>query len=149
MTGHVAASDCEHIRPGLIGQPANTASSLAFVAAAIPVWRRGGTWRGVALALAFEGVGSVLYHGPGGKAAKFVHDVGLLFLLLAFANVARHDPSSVRPRPRAVALNVAAVLMHSLSRTGGPLCSCHSRLQGHAVFHLLAAAAVVEHARAR
>lgn len=36
---HVACGDCERVRPGLIGQPANTLSSLAFVAAAVPVWR--------------------------------------------------------------------------------------------------------------
>ena len=29
----LAASDCEHCRPGPISQPANTVSSLAYVAA--------------------------------------------------------------------------------------------------------------------
>ena len=36
---HVAASDCERVRPGLIGQPANTVSSLAFLLAARPLLR--------------------------------------------------------------------------------------------------------------
>ena len=143
---HVAEGDCERIRPGLIGQPANAASSLAFIAAAVPIWRgatgRHRAWRGVAAALAFEGVGSVAYHGPGGKASKFVHDVGLLFLVLAYARVAREDAASLRPRPAALVLGACAVALHTLSRTGGPLCSCNSKLQGHAVFHLLAAAAI-------
>ena len=143
---HVAASDCERIRPGFIGQPANAASSLAFVAAAVPIWRgatgRRAAWRWVAAALAFEGAGSVAYHGPGGRASKFVHDAGLLGLALAFARVARDDPASLRPRPAPVALAAMALLLHSLSRTGGPLCSCNSRLQGHAVFHVLAATAI-------
>jgi hypothetical protein len=145
-TGHVAAGDCERIRPGLIGQPANAASSLAFIAAAVPIWRgatgRRHTWRWVAAALAFEGVGSVAYHGPGGRASKFVHDAGLLALGVAFARVARDDAESLRPRPLAIALGASAAVLHTLSRTGRPLCSCNSRLQGHAVFHLLAAAAV-------
>ena len=146
---HVAASDCERIRPGLLGQPANAASSLAFVAAAAPIWRRGGAWRSVAAALAFEGVGSVAYHGPGGRVAKFVHDLGLLLLVLAFARVARDEPSSLRPRRLPAALGLAAAVLHPLSRTGGPLCSCNSRLQGHAVFHVLAAAAIAAQATTR
>jgi hypothetical protein len=148
---HVAASDCERIRPGLIGQPANAASSLAFIAAAVPIWARADgarkSWRWVAAALAFEGVGSVAYHGPGGRIAKFVHDVGLLLIGLAFARVARDDPGSLRPRPSTTALALAAVALHTLSRTGGPLCSCDSRLQGHAVFHVLAAAAIASQLR--
>ena len=142
---HVAVSDCERIRPGLVGQPANAASSLAFIAAAVPIWRRGGTrnaWRWVAAALAFEGIGSVAYHGPGGRGSKAIHDVGLLLLALAFGRVAREDPASLRPRPWPVVLGACAVALHALSRTGGPLCSCNSRVQGHAVFHVLAAAAI-------
>lgn len=150
---HVAVSDCERIRPGFIGQPANAASSLAFVAAAVPIWRRATgkrkEWRWVAAALAFEGVGSVAYHGPGGRASKNVHDAGLLLLALAFARVGRGSPTSLRPRPLAVALGAAAVVLHSLSRTGGPLCSCNSRVQGHAVFHVIAAAAIVAQSRPR
>lgn len=147
---HVAEGDCERIRPGLVGQPANAASSLAFIAAAVPIWR-GATgsraaWRGVAAALAFEGVGSVAYHGPGGKASKFVHDIGLLLLVLAYGRVAREDAASLRPRPAALALGACAVALHALSRTGGPLCSCNSRLQGHAIFHVVAAAAIAAQA---
>ena len=44
---------------------------------------------------------------------------------------------------RKLVLTGAAVALHTLSRTGGPLCSCRSPLQGHAVFHALAAAALV------
>ena len=32
---HVAASDCERCRPGLVAQPVNAMSSLAFVATGI------------------------------------------------------------------------------------------------------------------
>jgi hypothetical protein len=144
---HVAASDCERIRPGLIGQPANTVSSLALVIAAVPIGRRARSrrspaWAGVAASAALAGVGSVAYHGPGGRWSKTVHDAGIAALVASMA-IARLNERPVQVRPRAAALTAAAVTLHALSRTGGPLCSCNSRLQGHAVFHVLAAAAIV------
>ena len=144
---HVAASDCERIRPGLIGQPSNALSSVAFVLAAVPIARRARdgrslAWAGVAASAALEGVGSVAYHGPGGRLAKGVHDAGLVALMVTLAT-ARLSERPLAVRPRAAVLTVAAVALHTLSRTGGPLCSCNSRLQGHAVFHVVAAAALV------
>jgi hypothetical protein len=151
---HVAESDCERIRPGLIGQPANTISSLAFVAAAIPIWRigrppRSRAWKLVAAALAFEGVGSVAYHGPGGRLSKAIHDIGIVALTGAFSAVLRDEPHTATPTPVAAALGMSAAALHTLSRTGGPLCSCNSPVQGHAVFHLLAAASMVATAKRR
>ncbi len=151
---HVAASDCEQIRPGLIGQPANTLSSLAFVAAAVPIVRsarrRGRpAWLAVAAATAFEGLGSVAYHGPGGRRAKRVHDIGIVALVASLAVAMASEGTPVVHRPRAAALTTAAVALHTLSRTGGPLCSCRSPLQGHAVFHVLAAAALAAAAAPR
>lgn len=145
---HVAASDCERIRPGPIGQPANTVSSLAFVAAAVPILYRSRhpgrrVWATVAAASAFQGVGSAAYHGPGGRLSKAVHDAGLMALVIALAGVARAEPAALRPRALPATLGLAAAALHALSRTGAPLCSCDSRLQGHAVFHVLAAAALV------
>ena len=151
---HVAESDCERIRPGLIGQPANTISSLAFVAAAVPIWRlarspRSRAWKLVAAALAFEGVGSVAYHGPGGRWSKTIHDIGIVALVGAFAAVLRAEPRTATPTPVAATLGATAGALHVLSRTGGPLCSCNSRVQGHAIFHVLAAAATVATAKRR
>lgn len=147
----VADSDCERIRDGFITQPANTVSSLAFILAAIPIWRtsRSLGWKLVALALAFEGVGSVAYHGPGGKLSKAVHDIGILGLLAAFAAVLRDDRRALQPTPVAATLGASAAALHVLSRTGGPLCSCNSKVQGHAIFHVLAAAATVAAAKRR
>jgi hypothetical protein len=151
---HAAVGDCERIRPGWIGQPANTVSSLAFVAAAVPIVqaarrRDRPAWIAVAAALVVEGAGSVAYHGPGGPKGKFVHDRGLEVLGVAIGVAVRREGRAWRPGPRTVVLSVAAVTLHRLSRTGGPLCSCNSPLQGHAVFHVLAAAAAVEAARGR
>jgi hypothetical protein len=147
-SAHAAVGDCERIRPGLIGQPANTVTSLAFVAAAVPIARHGRrcgsrAWLAVAAAAALEGVGSVGYHGPGGRLAKAVHDGGLVALAAALAAATATDPGPPRVRPLTAGLTVAAAAVHTLSRTGGPLCDCNSRLQGHAAFHLLAAAALV------
>jgi hypothetical protein len=144
---HAAVGDCERIRPGLIGQPANTVSSLAFVAAAVPIARHGRrvgsrAWLAVAVAAAVEGLGSVGYHGPGGRVAKAVHDGGLVALTASLGAALAAEPGPPTVRPRTAVLSVAALTLHTLSRTGGPLCSCHSRLQGHAVFHVLAAAAL-------
>jgi hypothetical protein len=151
---HAALSDCEEVRPGFLGQPANALSSLAFVAAAVPIWkvsRRPGrrAWALVAAASAFEGLGSVLYHGPGTRSGKVVHDVGLVALVAATVAVVAEDPAAARPTPVATGLTVAAVAVHTLSRTGGPLCSCRSPIQGHALFHLLAATAAVAAAHRR
>lgn len=144
---HAAVGDCERIRPGLIGQPANTVSSLAFVAAAVPIARHGRragsrAWLAVAAAAAIEGLGSVGYHGPGGRVAKAVHDGGLVALAAALAAALGAEPGPPTVRPQTVILSASAIALHALSRTGGPLCSCDSRLQGHAVFHLVAAAAL-------
>ncbi|MGK2948813.1 MAG: hypothetical protein ACSLFP_09580 [Acidimicrobiales bacterium] len=145
---HVAFADCERIRDGWVGQPANAASSLAFVVAAVPIARsararRRPVWLAVAAAAAIEGLGSVGYHGPGGRWSKVVHDAGIVALVgtVTAAVVADAAPRPVVP-PRAAVLGAAAVVVHTLSRTGGPWCRCDSRLQGHAVFHLLAAAAL-------
>jgi hypothetical protein len=150
---HVACGDCERIRPGPLGQPANAVTSLAFVAAAVPVWRWSrrpgrGAWAAVATASAFEGLGSVAYHGPGGRVSKWLHDAGLVALLAAAGGVAATDPDVLRrPRPAPLLLATAAVALHALSRTGRPLCRPDARVQGHAAFHLLAAAALVAAAR--
>jgi hypothetical protein len=153
VTGHVAASDCEAIRPGRIGQPVNTVSSLAFVAAAVPIVRaaRSGrpAWFAVAAAAAVEGLGSVAYHGPGGRRAKQLHDAGIVALVLTISAAVARDGPTARVGPRTAGLTATAVALHALSRTGGPLCSCHSPLQGHAVFHVLAAAALTAAAEQR
>jgi hypothetical protein len=151
---HVAASDCEAIRPGLIGQPANAASSLAFVVVAVPIVRaarrRGRpAWVAVAAATALEGIGSVAYHGPGGRPAKRLHDAGLVALAAALGVAIASEGSPIQRRPWTAVLATGAVTLHTLSRTGGPLCSCRSPLQGHAVFHLLAAAALAAAADGR
>ena len=113
------------------------------MAAAVPIARaarrrRQPAWTAVAVAAAVEGLGSVAYHGPGGRApsgcttpgwSRWPPRVGV-----AVGGRAARAPAGPSPPT----LTAAAVALHALSRTGGPLCSCRSPLQGHAVFHVLA-----------
>ena len=82
--------DCELIRGGVLAQPVNALSSLAFVVAGVWLLLRArraipaGARRLVAfgtLEIA-TGIGSLLYHGPMGWAAPFLHDSSFLLLLL-------------------------------------------------------------------
>jgi len=129
--------DCELISDGLIGQPVNTFSSLAFVVAAI--WlgtvRPRSTLRWVGSgALLLVGVGSLWFHGNG---ASLVHDIGLLLVvvtsLLALWR-ARNVTSAI-----GVGILVVGLVVWWGSRSGGWLCDPQSLVQGHALWHVLAA----------
>lgn len=135
----LGGSDCEALRDGLLGQPVNSLSSLAYVLAGVYVLRQGGA-RAPAVALAAVGVGSVLYHGPMPPGAEQIHD-GSLLALLAAVTVALHRRSVRRPPPLAVVALGAAIAVNVLSRTGAPLCRPDSLLQGHAAWHVLTAVA--------
>ncbi|HMJ75096.1 MAG TPA: hypothetical protein VK507_03940 [Iamia sp.] len=79
---HVATGDCERCRPGPVAQPVNTLSSLAFVAAGVPLVRgRRPVTRALGWAAVATGLGSVAYHGPGTAAGRYVHDASLIALL--------------------------------------------------------------------
>jgi hypothetical protein len=89
---HPAAGDCERIRPGLLGQPVNAMSCLAYVAAA--GWlgqrlRRSGTATPEAALfcamVAANGVGGIAFHGPGDRASHWLHDTALVGTLAAMA----------------------------------------------------------------
>jgi hypothetical protein len=109
----LGAGDCERLHDGLIAQPVNTVSALAYVA--VGAWlvgrglRSGAAGRpspgrpatvafGVAVAAA--GLGSVDYHGPGSPAARFLHDGGLYAVvgLVAWHEVARRVGRARRGR---------------------------------------------------
>jgi hypothetical protein len=92
----LGAGDCERLRDGLVAQPVNTASALAYLLAAAWLARRGARPDEAArrealafgLAVAAAGVGSVDFHGPGSPAARWLHDAGLT---AAVSFVAVHD----------------------------------------------------------
>lgn len=108
-------SDCEEIRPGLIAQPANAISSLAYVAGGGWVAARGaraGRMDAVFFGglLGAVGLGSVLYHGPCPPGAQQAHDASLT---AALGLVVLHDTAAIVDRngsvPGMVQLGAAAM----------------------------------------
>jgi hypothetical protein len=146
----LGAGDCERLHAGLIAQPVNTASALAYVA--VGAWLIGRRQPVFGLAVAAAGVGSVDYHGPGSPAARLLHDGGLYAVvgLVAWHEVARHlraPGASWTPRRRAayraaLAAAAAGAACWWLGRTASPWCDPDSLLQAHAAWHLLGAAAL-------
>lgn len=137
----LGGSDCEALHDGWLGQPVNSLSSLAYVAAGAFLLRRGGP-TGPALALGAVGVGSFLYHGPMPAGAEAVHDGSLVVLAVAGLAAAWRRRKLPRPSGLAAATFGAAVAVNLLTRTGAPLCRPHALLQGHAVWHALTAVAL-------
>jgi hypothetical protein len=82
-------ADCEVRDDWFLAQDVNAWSSLAYVAVGVfivlAVARRGVPRAFVALGVAttLEGVGSLLYHGSGGRPAQMLHD-GALIAVLGF-----------------------------------------------------------------
>src|SRR5215218_7181420 len=159
----LGAGDCERLHDGLIAQPVNTASALAYVA--VGAWvtaralRAGAGGRpgpaqapavAFGLAVAAAGIGSVDYHGPGSPAARLLHDGGLYLVvgMVAWHEVARRA-GRVRPPPGrraayrlALAATAAGAACWWAGRTASPWCDPDSLLQPHAAWHLLGAFAL-------
>jgi hypothetical protein len=164
----LGAGDCERLHDGLIAQPVNTASALAYVAVGawlatralgrdLPPDRR---QLAFGLAVAAAGVGSVDYHGPGSPAARLLHDGGLCAVVgfVAWTEVTRRVGQTRRtgtgmpwtglaPDRRgaylaALAATAAGAVCWWVGRTSSPWCDPDSLLQGHAAWHLLTAAAL-------
>jgi hypothetical protein len=142
----LGAGDCERIGSGLVAQPVNTASALAYLA--VGAWLAGRGRPRVGLVVAAAGVGSVDYHGLGSPGAHLLHDASLYAVvgLVAWREVARR---ARRERPvnraayrAALAVTAAGLACWLAGRTGSPLCDPDSPLQGHAAWHLLSAAAL-------
>ncbi|MEZ7240004.1 hypothetical protein QYS60_19825 [Rhodococcus sp. GXMU-t2271] len=186
------ANACELYRgTGLVGQPAATVSSLAFVVAGVAVLARRGTASVTyGLLVVAVGAGSLVAHGPNPPWQAYAHDLPLATLLayvavdaasdrfgtrlspwwwrvvpflmvpvvaagpsvstvvqalLAVAAVGLTlDRARIRPHLRRATI-VAALLLASGALLGAlgdrtSLCRPSSVLQGHALWHLLAAA---------
>jgi hypothetical protein len=158
----LGAGDCERLHDGLIAQPVNTASALAYVA--VGAWllgrrrpegsgeRQGGApvGRVFGLAVAAAGVGSVDYHGLGSPAARVLHDGGLYAVAgyVAWHEVARRVGRVRLPRRRRAAYRLAVTATAAgaacwwAGRTTSPWCDPDGLLQPHAAWHLLGAFAL-------
>ena len=99
----LALVDCERLRDGLLAQPANSLSSLAFVVAGMWILGRArrhvvnGDAIAVGLVAVAVGIGSFAFHGFADAPSHWMHDTTLLVLLALVA--VRH----VGPRALSVA----------------------------------------------
>jgi hypothetical protein len=148
----LGGADCERIGTGLLAQPINAVSALAYGAAAVavvvPTLRAKGKRRALlaayAGALAAVAVGSFAYHGPQPTWAGWAHDVTAVLavglgLAVVLATPTLLDMARPAARPVWIVL-AAAVLAYVAGRTGARTCMPSSVLQPHAAWHLLSAA---------
>ena len=88
----LGASDCERLRPGRVAQPANTVTSAGLAVAGLYLMARGtghthaSRWRTFGSAVTAAGLGSVAYHGPGGRLSHWAHDASTA-AMMAFVPV--------------------------------------------------------------
>jgi hypothetical protein len=136
-------ADCERINDGLLAEPVNALSSLAYVAAGLWTWRND---RPRGAALVAVGLGSVAYHARGGTAARWLHDVTIVVVAAVVAASAPQILRGARERPRVAAAAIGAFALalpfQLLGRTGGSWCDPDLVLQPHAGWHVLTATAL-------
>jgi hypothetical protein len=145
----LAESDCERLQSGLLAQPVNALSSLAYVAVGLWLLRRSrgqGTLVAVGIAMLGAGQGSFAYHGPQPGWAHVVHDGSALILvaLIAGATVWHTARASTRRLvfnawKAAAPWTVLAVAAYVAGRSGSPWCRPSSIWQPHAAWHVLSA----------
>jgi hypothetical protein len=80
-----AEADCELIGPGLLAQPVNSLTTIAFLIAGVVILARRPQRMWVGLAAMATGIGSFLFHGPMPPGSEWLHDVTLAWLLLVVA----------------------------------------------------------------
>ena len=120
-----AAIDCEQLRAGLLAQPANSLSSLAFLAAGfwivVRALRHELNLDGLAVGFAAvaAGVGSVMFHGANEASAHWLHDTTLLviFTLVAIRHLGRNQLSLAHAAPFVAVVASAIVLAIPTSTT--------------------------------
>jgi hypothetical protein len=137
-------SDCERIRDGVLAQPVNAVTSLAYGAAAagmIPLAKRSrGRHRvafiGYGASLAAVSLGSVAYHGPQPRWARNVHDTSIMAAFAGTLMVHRIERPPVR---HALVLAALAGAAYSAGRSNSRWCAPDSPLQLHGLWHVLSA----------
>jgi uncharacterized membrane protein len=96
LADEIGESDCELIRQGLLHQPVNALSSLAYVLVGVVILGAALRHRVTPLSsslvyagcVAAIGIGSVLFHGPQPAGSRILHDLPILITLVF---VAVHD----------------------------------------------------------
>lgn len=109
----MGTSDCERIGDGLLGQPVNTFTNLAYIAVGAMLLRRALVSRSPALVVyattvVAVGIGSAAFHGPMPSWGRFAHDFSIAAVL---AFVIAYDVARVRGAGVQSALAGFAVLL--------------------------------------
>jgi hypothetical protein len=152
----LGGTDCEHIGTGWLAQPANAASSLAYVV--VGGWllhRMAGRHVdrmplvAAGTAMAVVGLASVAYHGPQPAWAEPAHDWSIASLAVVLTGLAvgrivhesgrRAAVVDARRWGAAGACWAAALAAYAMGRTGSRLCWPESLWQPHAAWHVLSA----------
>jgi hypothetical protein len=110
----LGASDCERHRAGPVAQPANTLSAATLLMSGWSIARRKRHHRHARLVgavVAAAGLGSVAYHGPGGRTAGWAHDVTIAGMLgvICLENLLEVRPDLERAATLTYAGTIAAV----------------------------------------
>jgi Ceramidase len=122
LLGTIGGSDCELIHRGVIAQPFNTWSSLAYVVAGALVIVRRQPWHLDRSAVVFGGLviavgaGSVAYHAAANAPGRWLHDTSLLAALAFIAGYEvglwlRRDAGRAATAAAAVVLVVMGVVL--------------------------------------
>jgi hypothetical protein len=111
----LGASDCERIRSGHLAQPANALSAAWLTLGGTWIARRHRHHRHanlVGAVVAAAGLGSVAYHGPGGRLSAWAHDATIIAML---GVICLEDVREVRPDLTHVATPIYGATMAALS----------------------------------
>ena len=101
----IGETDCETLGSGLLAQPVNALTSIAYCVVGVVVIvlaLRRDRWRARTIifgsCLIGAGIGSVLFHGPQPAGSRFFHDVPivLIVLLMALHNLTGHLLKTLR-----------------------------------------------------
>jgi hypothetical protein len=99
----LGASDCERLRTGLLAQPFNALTGLAFLPAGVRIVRLGlsASQPGTGLvtlgaSVAGNALGSFVFHGPQPRGARWLHDAAIGSTLLSLSPGAEAHPLALR-----------------------------------------------------
>ena len=126
----MGGSDCEQIGQGLLAQPANTLSSLAYVLAGLLILGRAAVARPgarvapvvYALTVIGVGIGSAAFHGPMPAWGRFGHDLSIaavLAFVIGYDVALARGASTNTGLAMVVALTGACALVLALSPDAG------------------------------
>lgn len=112
---------CERLSPGLLAEPLNALSNLAFLYAALTIWRTAGQRldvRLLATLLAAIGLGSTLFHTFASPLTQLCDVIPIALLQLLFLHLYLRHVVAVGPLAASACLLLYILALAVASRTG-------------------------------